>query len=109
MKKILIKILPIALLAVLFSGCVNSPVSGTLYTNINHSGPGDAGIVDNNVNSTKVGVSKCVGILNAIAFGDCSVNEAKADGQITKVASVEHESMSILFFYDSYITIVHGE
>jgi hypothetical protein len=102
------KILSIAILALLFSGCVSSPVTGALYTSTTHSGVGSGGIVDNNIKTTKVGTSTCSSILGLFAFGDCSVNTAKQNGNITKVNSVDHEAISYYVFYSSYSTIVRG-
>jgi hypothetical protein len=44
----MIKIISIAVLAMLFSGCVSSLVTGVLYTNTIYPGVGSGGIVDNN-------------------------------------------------------------
>ena len=103
------KILSIAILALLFSGCVSSPVTGILYTGTTHPGVGSGGVVDNNVKTTKIGTSTCSSILGTFAFGDCSVHTAKQNGNITKVNSVDHEATSIYLFYSSYSTIVRGE
>jgi hypothetical protein len=102
------KILSIAILALLFSGCASSsPVTGMFYTGTTHSGVGSGGVVDNNVKTTKVGTSTCSSVLGLFAFGDCSVTTAKQNGNITKVNSVDHETTS-MFFYASYSTIVRG-
>ena len=106
----MIKILSIAILAILLSGCASrSPVLGLVYTNTTHTGTGTGGIVDNKVKADKVGTSTCSSILYSIAFGDCSVNAAKRQGNITKVNSIDHQSTSIYIFYNSYSTIVRGE
>ena len=109
MTKLLKKILPIAILAIIFSGCVSSPVTGMLYTGTSHPGVGSGGVVDNNIKTTKTGISTCRSIFGLFAFGDCSVDTAKKNANITKVNSVDHDATSIYFFYSSYSTIVRGE
>jgi hypothetical protein len=105
----MIKILPIAILAILFSGCAkHSPVIGMLYTNTTHTGTGTGGIIDNNVKTDKVGTSTCTSVMSLVAYGDCSVNAAKQNGKITKVNSVDHKSTTSIF-HSSYSTIVKGE
>ena len=105
----MIKIIAIAMLAILLSNCSShSPVTGTIYTGTTHSGLG-GGVVDNKIKTAKVGTSTCASVLGLIAFGDCSVSAAKKDGDITKVNSVDHESTTIYFFYSSFNTIVRGE
>jgi hypothetical protein len=103
------KLLSIAILAILFSGCASSPVTGVLFTGVSHSGVGSGGIVDNNVKTNKTGTSTCMSILGILAFGDCSVAAAKRNGSITKVNSIDHRTTTIYLLYASYDTIVRGE
>ena len=86
-------------------GCtgVTSPVSGPLFTNVDFDGQ----VVDNNVSSEKIDEAFARGILG-VAFGDASIEEAKEDGRIAEVASIDHSAFSVLFFYSSYCTIVKG-
>lgn len=96
-------------LALLFSGCfagANSPVRGFIATSTT------APIIDTGLESSgdiKTGKSTCISILGLIAAGDCSIDKAKKDGNISKVISVEYESFSVLGIYASYTTIVKGE
>lgn len=83
-----------------------SPVVGMLVTNTK------APIIDTGVESNKdlkTGKSTCISILGLIATGDCSIDKAKKDGNISKVVSIEYESFSVLGFYASYTTIVKGK
>jgi hypothetical protein len=106
----MIKILSLAILAMLLSGCVtSSPVVGGLYTGTTHSGVGTGGIVDNKVKADKVGTSICTSILGMFAYGDCSVDAAKKNGNISDVNSVSHDSTRYFLFFSSYSTIVKGE
>lgn len=109
MKKISLKIIFITILAILIAGCASSPISGAFYTNTKHSGVGTGGIVDNKVKPLKEGISECESLLSLFAFGDCTVNTAMEDGNITKVHSINHEATDVYFFYSSYTTIVKGE
>jgi hypothetical protein len=108
----MIKIIPIAILAILLSGCVSSPSSpvvGMMLTNTTHSGFGSGGIIDSNIKANKFGKSTCVSIMSSFAFGDCSINAAKKNGDITKVNSIEYISTNLFYFFSSYTTIVKGE
>ena len=101
MKKIPIRIISLAALLFILSGCTtNSPVSGGLYTGVTHSGAFTGGTIDNDVKSLKTGTSSCTSILGLVAFGDCSEEAAKQNAGITKVNSV---------FYSKYTPVVTGE
>jgi len=58
----------------------------------------------------KEGESCATGILNAVAWGDASVDAAKKAGSITDVHSVELRTFSILgVVYSTGCTVVHGK
>jgi hypothetical protein len=102
--------LPIAILAIMFSGCVKSaPVVGLLYNDTTYLGHGTGGIVDNDVKTDKTGISTCSSVLYLFASGDCSVDAAKKNGNITKVNSIDHKAKSYSVFYTTYSTVVNGE
>lgn len=95
-------------LAVILLGC-GYPV-GSLYTgtqvphpvNRNEtSGPGKSG--------DKHGEACATGILNAVAFGDASLDAAKKAGGVTEVHSVEFHGTNILGIYMQGCTEVHGK
>jgi hypothetical protein len=89
------------------SGCavVASPVgNGSIFTSV--SGPIGA---TTNIVTTREGKAKCSNILGLIATGDASIDTAKKNGGIQKVASVDYESFSILAIYSSYTVIVRGD
>jgi uncharacterized protein YceK len=112
MKNLLTKILPIAILAIMFSGCVSvmkSPVLGVFYNGTTYPGAGTGSVVKNDVKTDKTGTSTCSSILSLFAFGDCSVDAAKKNGNITKVNSVDHKTKSYFIFYTTYSTVVQGE
>lgn len=63
---------------------------------------------NNGVKATKEGKTCSYSILSLIAFGDATVNKAKADGDITNVASVDNTSFNVLGVYGRYCTVVKG-
>lgn len=110
MKKPTTKLLATAFFLSMLAGCAsNSPVSGSLYTGVTHSGVSTGGILDNSVRGVKTGSSSCMSVLGIIATGDCSEDTAKKNGNISKVHSVSHKSTSIYVFFNKYETIVTGE
>lgn len=100
------KFLVIALLAALAS-CG--------YTG-NKSGPGvfltetkDPIFYNNNVRQRKTGTACSTRVLTLVATGDASIQAAKNNGNITKVASADTEYFNILGVYGKACTIVTGE
>ena len=70
--------------------------------------PGQTGVP--NAKCIKKGVSCSHSILWLAAFGDSSIDSAKADKDIKSVCSVDHEVMGILgFVYHRHCTTVLGE
>lgn len=63
---------------------------------------------NNGIKPTKEGSTCSYSILSLIAFGDATVNRAKTDAGITKVASVDNSAFNILGVYGRYCTIVKG-
>jgi hypothetical protein len=90
----------------LLSGCamVQTPVNGLLVTSL--TAPITA--TDNQV-SSKVGNASCTSILGIVAFGDCSINAAARNGNISKIHHVDHGATSVLGIYSSFETHVYGE
>ncbi|MDF2446360.1 MAG: uncharacterized protein K0S46_1596 [Moraxellaceae bacterium] len=91
--------------ASLLGGCavVASPTTGALYTKV--QGPITTGT---GTTSAKSGQACATNILGLIATGDASVDAAKKAGGISTVASVDHDSMSILGLYATFCTVVKG-
>ncbi len=58
--------------------------------------------------SPKTGRATAWGIL-VYATGDASISAAMANGGITRIHHVDHETMNILGVYARYTTIVYGE
>ncbi len=92
----------IALLSL--SGCSTSP----LFAAVNVT-KWDGGVSNPTVTSPKKGEACAMSILGLVAVGDASIEGAKKDGGITKVATVDHSTLNILYLYGQYCTVVHGE
>ncbi|MDV6236504.1 TRL-like family protein [Leptospira ellisii] len=73
-----------------------------------HSGtiPGPVG---HNAESSSTGSACSRNILGLVAFGDSSIEAAKAQGKIAKVANVDFEQFAVLgVVYHSFCTVVTG-
>lgn len=82
----------------------------------NKSGPGilftstkDPVFFDNSVKPIKKGESCSTRALVLVAVGDSSINAAKNEGSITKVASADTEYFNILGIFGKACTVVRGE
>lgn len=95
----------VAVAAALLGGCavVASPTTGFLYTQV--QGPITTGT---GTNASKTGQACATNILGLISTGDASIDAAKKAGGITTVASVDHDSTSILMLYGTFCTVVKG-
>lgn len=95
----------LALAAATLGGCavVASPTTGLLYTKV--QGPIVTG---NGTNTSKTGQACATNILGLISTGDASIDAAKKAGSIKDVASVDHDSTSILGLYGTFCTVVKG-
>jgi len=92
--------------AALLSGCAavgHGPVTAPIT--INMKGPVSAGPA---ATGPKVGRAEAWGIL-VFATGDASISAAAANGGITRIHHVDHETLNILGIYAKYTTIVRGE
>ncbi len=93
--------------SLVFSGCAAvgmSPVLGVLYTDV--KAPVTA---TNNPKGPKTGEAKCMSVLGLVAVGDCSIEKAAKEGNISKVHTVDYNNMSILGLYSEIKVIVTGE
>lgn len=97
--------LALAASAVIASGCasVASPVGFAAFTNV--SGPVTA---TENAGGAKEGQACATNILGLIATGDASVEAAARNGGISKISSVDHDSLGVLSFYSKFCTVVKG-
>jgi hypothetical protein len=96
-------LLTIAALAT--AGCVvlNTPITGFLFND--SKGPSSVGTGEG---GAKSGTACSKGVLGVV-WGDSSIEAAKAQGGISKVAYVDHKATSVLAVYGEYCTVVHGD
>ena len=59
--------------------------------------------------SSKTGEASCVSYVFVYAKGDCSIETAKKNGNITTVTSVDWHYDTILGIINNYKVIVHGK
>lgn len=96
------------LLIILISSCATtSPVVGGLYTNV--TSPSGDKVATEAVNFDKMGEATCKSVLGLVAWGECSIDGAMKNGQLTRVHHVDQLTMSIAFFYSEYTVKVYGE
>ncbi|UOG29343.1 adhesin Lsa14 [Leptospira noguchii] len=68
------------------------------------------GPLGDNTEKTSIGKACSKNILWLVSFGDSSIEAAKADGKITKIASIEYEQLGVLsgIIYHKFCTVVTG-
>lgn len=107
MKQLLCVIFIVSLLV----GCASTQPVGILYSGGNFYN-GSTIIVDANVKSmviTKTGRACATSVLALVAVGDNSIEAAKRDGMINKVAIINYEVQNVLGVYGTYCTVVKGD
>jgi hypothetical protein len=96
----------IGLMLFVLSGCAAAalaPVNGWVYSDV--IGPLGATSVPK---ATRAGMSCAASYLGWVALGDAGIEAAKRSGGISEVASVDHQSWSVLGLYARFCTLVHG-
>ncbi|TGJ99788.1 TRL-like family protein [Leptospira semungkisensis] len=108
MKHITIKILiGVGIILGSFMNCANGPVGGFIYTGTEF--PGEFNTL-NNVASTKKAEGCTKSVLGLFTWGDSGVGQIALANKITKIATIDHSTMSVLtLVYRDYCTIVTGE
>ncbi len=86
------------------SGCASTHPMGILVTDVQLPVA-----VTANAANLKVGKSHCKTVLGLVAQGDASIEAAKKNGGITKVAAVDWKAKNILGLIGEYECIVYGE
>ena len=105
MKKVFKMMVVGSLVALGATGCATSHPVGGLFTNVTL--PVIA--TDNNGSTTKVGEANCVSYLAMVATGDCSLETAKKNGNITKISHVDWQAHNILGIIGKYKVVVYGD
>ncbi|MBI1920511.1 MAG: hypothetical protein HYS23_05435 [Geobacter sp.] len=80
-----------------------APIAGTIFTDVR----GGVGVTGNS-GAKKVGTATCKGILG-FAAGDCSIEAAMKNGNITKIHHVDSDTKNVLGIYAEYTVKVFGE
>jgi hypothetical protein len=84
---------------------VFSPVgNGALFTDVR--GPLQA---QNGVAPSKLGRACAHNIVGLVAYGDASIAAAKKQGGIEQIASIDHDSFSVLSLYSRFCTQLRGD
>lgn len=113
-------------LSILFAGCTTfvSPVVPPVgmkgvgdFRSTLHIGsvvsvvgaPVDTTFNDNDGIGSKCGESTAFNILGLVSFGDCSVDAAAENGNLSKVDHIDMDYISVLGVFYSYKTIVWGD
>lgn len=99
-----LSILLVLSVALVLGGCATSTPQGRLFTGMDL--PVTA---TSNGEASKVGKASCQSLLFLFASGDCSLQAAKEDGGISKVAHADWSATNILGLYGRYELTVHGE
>lgn len=86
-------------------GCATSMPMGALYTNLKLpvTATANAGSVE------KTGTASCGSILGLFATGDCSLQTAMKNGNISKVSHVDWDANNVLGIVGNYTLTVYGE
>ena len=102
----------VALCSVLMTvGCVapfNAPVVppvGAFFTKY------DAPLTTEGVGQsvgTKQGKASMVNVLALVAFGDCSLDAAARDGNLSTIEYVDYSYLNVFGMFQSFTVIVHG-
>ena len=89
----------------LLVGCAtaHSPVTGFIYSEVQSGVGATANQVGN-----RVGSACATSYLGVVATGDASIEQARKNGGITQISSVDASSENILMFWAKYCTIVRG-
>jgi hypothetical protein len=107
---------PLLLLPLLFitPSCASvsgSPVRGLIVTNV--SIPGEsfetADDLQGGVKDFARGEASANSVLGIFAFGDASIQQAAANGQIQKIHHVDYEVFSFIGLYATFTTVVYGQ
>jgi len=98
------------MLMVGLGGCmiVDSPIKGFLGTEVTWGDVATAEPSSPVVSKSKEGTACAQSILGLLAHGDASVRQAKANGGITDVTSVDHSARNLLNIVGEWCTIVRG-
>jgi hypothetical protein len=95
-------------LGALLSGCASTSSTSAGYS-VFYTNTVDPITATPAVGASKKGISCVHNVLGLAAFGDASIEEAKKQGDIKVVSSVDRDAFRIFIFYGKSCTIVKGE
>lgn len=103
MKRACMKLVLIVIVAFSLSGCA------LLYNDLKTPLP-SLSVEGDTQARTHIGKSSCESYVWVVAVGDCSVETAMKNGNISKVHHVDSEFKSFFFgIYTRFTTVVYGE
>ena len=87
------------------SGCLppKAPVYGFVYMDV--KGPEE---VTPNLLGKKMGKGSCESFLGVYARGDCSIETAAREANITRITHVDSYAETVLLVYSKYTVLVYG-
>lgn len=98
MKKLLLS----AVAALALVSCDSAAPMGIIYANTACPVAASSGA------AVRTGQSHAVSYCHLIAIGDCSIEQAKKNGGITNISSVDVKRENILGVVTRYVTVVKG-
>lgn len=104
MKKTL-KLMIIPVVALIATGCASSYPVGGLFTELKLP----VAATDNNGAAMKMGEANCASYVGMVATGDCSLETAKKNGNITNVKHVDWHVKNLLGIIGKYKVVVYGD
>lgn len=104
-------VLPLLLIAPSCASVSGSPVTGLIVTSVNTPGQSfeTADDLQVGVEDLQRGEASAQSLLGMFAFGDASIKQAAANGQIQKIHHVDYEVFSLFGFYARFTTVVYGQ
>jgi hypothetical protein len=104
MKKTL-KIMSLVCVALGLTACATPYPVGGIMTSVNLP----VQVTSNDGASSKVGEAVCKSYLAMISTGDCSIDAAKKNGNITKVHHADWHAKNFLGLIGTYRLMVYGD
>ena len=86
------------------SGCATSVPFGGIFTEISLPVTATSAGV-----TSKIGTASCQSVLLMVATGDCSIEAAKKNGDISTVSHIDWDVKNILGIYGEYKITVYGD
>lgn len=100
-----IKGLAVLLAFSMLTGCASVYPVGAIFTGVNLP----VAVTSNSSKVMKNGTAECHSLFAMFAYGDCSFDAAKKDGNITKMTHADWQVRNIFGIFGSYKLIVYGE